>query len=154
MGLEIPAGVASAVYELETRERRFRAVFESALDAIVIFDDHGRVLEANRATATLFGVPPSNVPGRRLDEVGQGLGDWRGVLAELRSTGRLRREFEIVRPDGERRLVESSVTADFVLGQHVGVLRDVTTSRQQARGRLRLAGRFELLIRTDVVGMA
>lgn len=153
MGFKVPSGVASAVFELEARERRFRAVFESALDAIVIFDDAGRVLEANQAAATLFGLAADSLTGRRLEEFCRGLTGDR-TLADLRSAGRLRREFEVVRSDGERRTIESGITADFVPGQHVGVLHDVTEERQHARERLRLAERFERLFRTDVVGMA
>jgi PAS domain S-box-containing protein len=141
MRLEIPDGIASAVYELEARERRFRAVFESALDAIVIFDDKGRVLEANPAAASLFGVAVAELRGRLLDDfcvnLPPGEPGWVGS-----QTGR-RRELEIVRPDGACRLVESSVTSDFVMGQHVGVVRDITDQRRYERERLRLAERVE-----------
>jgi PAS domain S-box-containing protein len=153
MPLEIPSGVASAVYELETRERRFRAVFESASDAIVIFDDHGRVLEANPAAVTLFGLPADELKGCKLDvfsAMRQGESPW----AEARSAANVRKEFEIVRPDGQKRTVETNVTSDFQFGQHVGVVRDVTDQRRHDRDRLRLAERFERLFRTDVVGMA
>ncbi len=152
MKLEIPSGVASAVYELEARERRFRAVFESALDAIVIFDDNGRVLEANPAAAALFGTPTEQLRGRCLDEFCPG--EAGSIWWRVRSTGQRQAEIEIVRPDGERRLAESSVTADFVFGQHVGVLREFTGQRTHERERLRLAERFERLFRTDVLGMA
>jgi len=141
MRLEIPTGIASAVYELETRERRFRSVFESALDAIVIFDDRGRVLEANSAAAALFGVPSGDLPGRSLDEFCPTLPAGDGWTA-TRAAGH-RRELEILRADGERRLVESSVTADFVFGQHVGVIRDITDQRRHERERLQLAERVE-----------
>jgi two-component system cell cycle sensor histidine kinase/response regulator CckA len=154
MGMEIPAGVASAVYELETRERRFRAVFESASDAIVIFDDLRRVLEANPAAVSLFGVSLEELKGSRLDTFCPTLVDGHSPWADARSAVQTRQEFEIVRPDGERRTVETSVTADFVFGQHVGVVRDVTSQRKHERERLRLAERFERLFRTDVVGMA
>ena len=152
MKLEIPSGVASAVYELEARERRFRAVFESALDAIVIFDDNGRVLEANPAAAALFGTSTEELRGRCLDEFCPGEGN--NAWTRVRSTGQRQAEIGIVRPDGERRLAESSVTADFVFGQHVGVLREFTDQRTHERERLRLAERFERLFRTDLVGMA
>jgi PAS domain S-box-containing protein len=140
---DLPSGVASAVYELETRERRFHAVFESALDAIVIFDDKGRVLEANPAAAMLFGVSATELRGRLLDDFSPGSSGEQGGWTARRSAG-ARREFEIVRPDGERRLVDSSVTSDFVFGQHVGVMRDITDQRRQERERLRLAERLEI----------
>jgi two-component system cell cycle sensor histidine kinase/response regulator CckA len=147
------ADVASAVRDLEERERRFRAVFESALDAITIFDDEGRVLEANFAAAALFGVSPEAFPGRLLDDFTSSLAEGRRVWAEFRSAGRHRGDLEIVRADGERRLVETSVTANFVPGQHVSVVRDVTDRRKSESDRLRLAERFERLFRTDLVGM-
>jgi PAS domain S-box-containing protein len=153
MGLEIPAGVASAVHALEERERRFRAVFQSALDAIVIFDDSGRVLEANFAAAALFGVSHEALVGRRLGEFSSSLEEGQRLWSELRSSGRLQGEFEIVRHDGDRRVVESSVTADVVPGQHVGVIRDITDRRSEERERLRLAERFGRLFSTDLVGM-
>lgn len=126
MGLEIPSGIASVVYELETRERRFRTVFESASDAIVIFDDHRRVLEANSAAAELFGCPSAELKGRQLDAFCPDRAGAESPWGAMGAANQTRKEFEITRRDGERRTVETNVTSDFVVGQHVGVVRDVT----------------------------
>ena len=152
MKLEIPAGVASAVYDLEVRERRFRAVFESARDAIMIFDDGGHILDANPAAAALFATPPEELRGRPLDDFSSET--HASLWTKIRSAGSRPTEIEILRSDGERRLAESNLTADFVFGQHVGVLREFTDERTHERERLRLAERFERLFRTDLVGMA
>jgi PAS domain S-box-containing protein len=154
MGQEIPSGVASAVHELEQRERRFRSLFESALDAILIFDDSGRVLEANAAAASLLGRAGEPLPGKRFEQFCADAEDGRRIWTDFRTAGQLRREFTITRFEGSHRLVESIIIADVVLGQHVGVIRDVTDQRSHERERLRLAERFERLFRTDLIGMA
>lgn len=62
--------------EAETREaarlaseRRYRALYDNAADAVLVIDDHGRVDEANAAAARLLGRDLEALRGRLLSEV-------------------------------------------------------------------------------------
>lgn len=43
----------------------FRAVFECALDAMILIDDQGRYVDANPAAAVLLGLPREELLGKR-----------------------------------------------------------------------------------------
>lgn len=51
---------------LRESEARFRSVFESATDAIVLADPEGRMISWNRAAREIFGYTDDEVLGRRL----------------------------------------------------------------------------------------
>jgi two-component system cell cycle sensor histidine kinase/response regulator CckA len=113
--------------ELEERERRFRAAFSSALDAMLIADDDRRWIEGNEAAAKLLGIAAAEIQGRRIDEFSSAAAAdvemaWQQFLRAGRATG----AYELRRPNGEVRHVEFSATANFTPGRHLSILRDVT----------------------------
>lgn len=55
--------------ERQVSEEKYRGLFESAADAILLVDGGGRVQEANAAAATLLNVSPDAIRGRRLGEL-------------------------------------------------------------------------------------
>ena len=68
----------------ETGDLAFlRALFESALDAILVLDDERRCVEANPAARALFGFGGEDLAGWRLDERTREVG--RRGLAEARA---------------------------------------------------------------------
>ena len=89
---------------MRASEAKFKAVFEQALDGIVLFDEHMNVLDANPAACQNFGregellfghpltdfVPPASV--RTMVHMDRELaltGAWRGIFAIMRPDGRL-----------------------------------------------------------------
>jgi PAS domain S-box-containing protein len=117
--------------DLEERDRRFRAAFSLALDAMLISDDDRRWVDGNRAAAKLLGIAVDEIPGRGLDEFSTlpagGLERrWKHFLAAGESTG----ELEIRAADGEIRHVEFSARANFTPARHLLILRDVTERKR------------------------
>jgi PAS domain S-box-containing protein len=127
---------------IEERERRFRAAFSLALDAMLIADDDRNWLQGNGAAAELLGLDPEEIAGRRLDEFAGGDPEvtdstWQQFLAD----GEMKGEFDIRRADGEIRHVEFSARANFMPGRHLSILRDVTARKRDEEARER--GRVE-----------
>jgi PAS domain S-box-containing protein len=119
--------------------REFEALFTAALDAVFIADDARVLIAINPAAARLLARPAQDVVGHRFDEFLEHSGEidaaWEAFLAGGRRTGELR----VVRAGGALCDVEYSGTANFVSGQHLGIVRDVTERRAaQAREALRL----------------
>ncbi|MDB4929489.1 MAG: Blue-light-activated protein [Myxococcaceae bacterium] len=108
----------------------FRAVFDGALDAMLLADDHGVLVDANDAASELLGVERALLLGRPAQSLvpSDSLVRW----DDFRVAGAMRGEFTLARPDGAAREVEFSATADIVPGLHLAVLRDVT-ARNLAR---------------------
>ena len=122
--------------------RQFRAVFDGALDAMVIADDEGRYVEVNAAACGLYGLSHSALLGHWIgDFVAPGL-DVAAVWAAFRREGRAKGELRIVRPDGRVRELEFAASADFLPGSHLAVFRDVT-QRHQLEEQLRQAQKIE-----------
>jgi PAS domain S-box-containing protein len=120
---------------LRESEERFRTIFLQATDAILIFDDAERCLQANPAGCALFGVPDeASIVGRWAGEFAppearDRAGDaWRDFLAEGRKSGIV----ALQRPDGTIRTAEYQATANFQPGRHLAILRDATEREQAA----------------------
>jgi PAS domain S-box-containing protein len=122
--------------------RQFRAVFDGALDAMVIADDEGRYVEVNAAACGLYGLTRSALLGHWIgDFVAEGA-DVAAVWAAFRQEGRAKGELRIVRPDGRDREVEFAASADFLPGSHLAIFRDIT-QRRQLEEQLRQAQKIE-----------
>jgi PAS domain S-box-containing protein len=118
-----------AEQELREREARFRALFDNAIDPVVVFDDAGRYLSANPSALTLFGLTLEQMRERHISEFSGGhiTHDWEQFVAEGRFTGL---SF-LTMPDGRRVIVEVSSAANFVPGEHLAIMRDVTQRVQK-----------------------
>jgi PAS domain S-box-containing protein len=125
---------------LRQSEATVRAIFENSLDAIVIFAESGKCLEANAAAASLVGAPREKLIGSCLcDFCDRGLAE---VWAELAGIESGRGEFWMQLTSGARKLVDYSFTANILPGQHLAVLRDVT-EQQSVEEQLRDSQKME-----------
>jgi diguanylate cyclase (GGDEF)-like protein/PAS domain S-box-containing protein len=119
----------------DTSRAALRALFDAALDAIIVVDDSARVVDANPAAAELCGEPRDALIGRWIgDFTPPGARDrsfqrWSEFMAAgaRRDTGRL------VRADGSEREVEYAASANFLPGRHLWMLHDVTERNEALR---------------------
>jgi signal transduction histidine kinase/CheY-like chemotaxis protein len=150
--LEAVAGVLAAAVArhraeavVVERERQLRAIFDAALDAMLVVGTDGRALDANAAACALFGEARSGLVGRPVRELAgprQGpLEDleprWPGLDGRVRISG----VAEILRPGRAPRSAEVFAVGRVLPGRHLLVLRDVT-ERRQLHARLALADRM------------
>jgi PAS domain S-box-containing protein len=124
-----PVLLRAAQEQLRANEQLLRAIFDGALDAMLIADNEGRYVDANPAACELFGSSREALIGRRIADFtdpGPSHADgWRTFL----EVGSLRGEFPLIRTDGARRDLEYSAVANVLPGLHLSVLRDVTERR-------------------------
>ena len=131
------------------RERQLRSIVDSALDAVVTFDDEGRVTDWNPAAEAMFGWPKSEVVGRILADViiseryraahRNGL-----QLASATGTGALigkHIEIEALHRDGHEFAVELAIAATrrddrFIFS---GFIRDITGRQRAEEAQRRVA---------------
>lgn len=146
------AGLLISRYDVRSRrrharvrrhERRFRAVFEGTLDALVVADDEGRCLEANPAAADLFGLPRADLVDRHVTEFTAAEDGW----AEFSEDSGRRGEHTLVRPDGETRTVSVAATPNVLPGRHLAALQDVTDRVERESDLDRERARVEFLNR-------
>jgi PAS domain S-box-containing protein len=120
-------------------ESLFRALFENALDGMVVLDDSGRLVAVNPAASSLLGLTDRAWMDCSiadfLDEDIQGA--WQMILAR----GRDRRDIQLRRLDGDMRTVEYTAIANILPHRHLAILRDVT-ERQRIESERQQAHRF------------
>jgi PAS domain S-box-containing protein len=126
---------------LQDRERQLRAVFESALDAVVTLDDEARFVEVNPAACQLLGHERRDLCGRPIHEFLVNADDAGSAWAALLGRGLEQEVAEVQGAGGVLRQIECSTVRDILPGLHLTVLRDVTEQRQ-LQARLAIADRM------------
>lgn len=122
---------------------RFKAVFDNAVEAMLLVDDDRRYLDVNDAACELLGRSREELLGLSIDDLfpeAAAPGRWEQFLAD----GSRRGELEIVRPDGEVRYVEFVSRANVLPGIHLSVKRDVT-ARRRLEEQLRESQKLEIV---------
>ena len=112
-----------------------RALFDSALDAMIVMNDAAYVVDANPAAAVLCGEQRDELIGRWIGDFTPRK-DFSGSISrwgEFLRTGTRRDTTLWVRGDGTAREVEYAATANFMPGRHLWVLRDVTDRAEAER---------------------
>jgi two-component system sensor kinase FixL len=121
--------------QLGASEARWRAIVDSAVDAIIVIDAHGTIEAFNRAAERLFGYTPEEALGRNVDMLMPSpYHEEHGTyLARYLATGRARiigvgREVKGLRKDGTAFPLHLSVGEMVVQGERkfTGILHDLS----------------------------
>ena len=121
--------------QIRENEARYRLLFESTQEAIVVLDDEARLVDGNRATELLFARPKEELLGQTLNSLSgyedhdKFLALWNRHMKDGQGQGRYR----LRRPNGEVRYVDYSIQVGFMPQRHLAVLRDVTQKLQDQR---------------------
>lgn len=117
---------------LRQSESMFRALFENALDAVLIANDSGAYVDANPAACNLLGLPYNEVIGRTINAFTEqdDPAEASRMLEQFLKDGVMRGELRLRRSDGDVVEVDFSATANFLPGRHLALLRDVTERRK------------------------
>jgi PAS domain S-box-containing protein len=125
---------------LAQSEQRHYALFENAMDGLVILDADWQIVEANPAACIKLGADCDEIVGRKFEEL---LGDQRGLLLPP-TKGRQRRlsdECTLIRTDGIPIQVEYRIVTNFTPGLQLLSFHDVT-DRKRAEERARQVERL------------
>jgi len=134
---EKPAAVAVSAEDVS-------AVVNTIPDAILTFDDQGRIVSANAGAEEMFGYAATDLPGLPLARLLEGAAEGSGVellaFAADAAQGRSVREWRGLRQDGAPLVVEVSMGAVTVAGVRHGaaVVRDITARKAAEDERSRL----------------
>lgn len=113
-----------------TKKLFYEAVFKHSLEAIVIFDRQGFIVEVNPAAVKLFGIGKKKLVGKAIDDFLQFPSDWQ----QLPEQG----EIKFKRFEDEIQTVEYSLVGDLLPHHNLLVLRDLSDVRLNAVAQLNL----------------
>jgi len=113
------------VAEIQQARDLYEAAFEDAMDAMVIFDDEAKILDANPQAKAIFGVERQQLLGRSIREFLPAEFDFEAAWKGFTDGGAIG-TVEFVRADGESRTVEYTAKPDVVPGHHFAIYRDVS----------------------------
>ena len=127
---------------LEESEQRYRCIFQTSLDPILLTDQNGRYVDANPQAIRLTGYRKRELVKMSLLDITplEDLQNAKRQLEALRVQGRMRGDWRIRRRDGREIDVEYSATR-ATPGRFQFILRDVTQRRQTEQ----ILRRYELL---------
>jgi PAS domain S-box-containing protein len=108
----------------------FRAIFYEAADAMLILDEHYKVVEANPAAAALFGVDADRLVDQSFDKLLTSGDELHAAWPEILALGGAKREHRIVADRGGFRLIECSYRARVQPNRHLCIARDITDRKR------------------------
>jgi two-component system CheB/CheR fusion protein len=144
---------ATAERELRESESRYRAIFETAVDAIIVSDQHGIIQEFSRAAEAMTGYRAGELIGQNM----------RVLLPPTmrqepeRHTARYLwtvRELEVCRKDGSVFPAHLSI-AEWWAGGHrhfTGVLRDLSAQHSEQVERTKLEAQLHQAQKMEAIG--
>jgi PAS domain S-box-containing protein len=123
---------------LRVSEERYRMLFETTLDSIMVVDEQGKYIDVNESLCRKLKVPRERLVNSHFSEymVPERLDEAEKAFAALRETGVFSGAFPMRAADGSIIEFEWVSHANFMPGLHVCFARDVTESRR-AEGALR-----------------
>jgi PAS domain S-box-containing protein len=121
---------------LSTTEHEFQAIFDSALDSLLILDDRGICLEANPAALALLDAGRDELVGHAIRGFQRASSESKGEGESTLGRNDGRGEMQMVRRDGRSIFVECSVKTNYLPGRHSISLRDIS-ERKRAEAALR-----------------
>ena len=130
---------------LRERDQQFRAVFDNALDALLVVDDERRLVEANPAARTMLKVSADVLPPIAIETFldpasAAGIAErWNESPRSRHDKGEL-----ILVAEGGKRTVEFTFTAAVMPGRHLFIWRDVS-ERKQLEAQLQQSQKLETI---------
>jgi diguanylate cyclase (GGDEF)-like protein/PAS domain S-box-containing protein len=139
--------------ELQASQGQFKAIFDSAMDGILIFNASGQICGINPAAEQIFGYAENQLLGRsmallipRLAAGGSETNEIQRATDGLEAAGTKVREFTAVRANGESFDSELSISQMQVAGRglYIGIVRDIT-DRKRVHARIEQLAHHDFL---------
>lgn len=119
---------------LQDSELRFREIFDAALDAIVIWGNGGKVINANSSASKTFEMPIELLTqGSLLDFVDQTSTEVINMNKELKETGKLRAELDFHMVNGQTKRLEFTSRYKVLDDYNMTIFRNVSETRSMEK---------------------
>jgi PAS domain S-box-containing protein len=134
--------------KLKISEERYRMLFETTLDCIMVVDEQGKYIDVNESLCRKLKASREQLIGSHFSEymVADRLDEARKAFVALRDTGVYEGEFPMRASDGSIVEFEWTSRANFMPGLHVCFARDVTESKRAEEALRESEARYRSLL--------
>jgi PAS domain S-box-containing protein len=142
---------AEAIHKLKASESRYRRLFETAQDAILILEEHnGKIMDANPFVIDLLGYSLDELIGKELWEIGlfADKEQSKKAMEELQEIGYIRYEDMPLETKQGKRIEVEFVSNSYIVGDEKVIqcnIRDITDRKWAEQAALISAERFQFL---------
>ncbi len=138
----------SALIDRGASVEPFKGLFDRSSEAVIMFDDHGAIVDGNPAALKLFDESWNAFVARDVRSfvvASPWMPDPDAVWHEFLATGEWTGPIRILRADGTTRDADLRALANFTPGRHMAVLRDETERRATESAMIASEERLRLL---------
>ncbi len=141
--------------QIREREAKYRQLFETVTDAVLLADGRGTLLEVNQTACRQLGYTREQLVGQPIEWVTDGLPrETAASLAAIPVAGQAVFETTFRRRDGSTYPVELAVTSVEFAGEKsvLGVARDISERQRVAEEKRRLADQLQQAAKMESIG--
>ena len=121
--------------QIKTSETRYRSLFEQSQDAILIFDNEGNILDANKAAGEIYGLKTAKPQGYHLFNLVQPKekAQLSANLDKFLEDGEIKGRYRYIDKFLSIKYIEYQAKANYLPGNHLAVIRDITQTVEDQR---------------------
>lgn len=121
--------------QIKASETRYRSLFEQSQDAIIIFDDQGKILDANKAAGEIYALKIEKLEQYHIYHLvqpkeRQGLEE---TLSKFLKEGEIRGRYKFIDRFLNIKYIEYQAKANYLPHHHLAVIRDITQTVEDQR---------------------
>jgi two-component system, sporulation sensor kinase E len=141
--------------QLKRSEELFKDLFEEAIDAIVLWDQDGSVLRANKSALKIFECSLSEILTKKIEDFVYPLemSKFESVTSKLREKGEVRDEILFLMPNNQLKHLEFTSKLHSVDGYNMTIFRNVSERHQMEKSLRESEERFRKIFEGTLDGM-
>jgi two-component system, sporulation sensor kinase E len=117
--------------ELRESGQKFRKIFDSAMDGIILFDHQCNILDANSVACCILEIPKGSEKNKNLHEIFLNTKiDCEELYRKLLKYGEISIEFPIKVQSGKEKILDFSAKHDIIPNVNMAFFRDITEKKE------------------------
>lgn len=141
-------------HELKKSEERFRAIFENALEAIIIWDENFYIVNANKAASRMFELPLQELEKKTIvDFINKNDPHAISVYKDFKESGEIREELIFEMPNGEKKQLEFTSNKGVINGYNLTIFRNVSERNRMEKNLRESEQKFRRIFDSVVNGI-
>ncbi|MGG1216746.1 PAS domain S-box protein [Priestia endophytica] len=140
--------------ELAKSEKKFREIFESAVDAIIIWNEDWTVVDANPSSSRTFELPLHQLIGSNLEEfLDLSQPKTKEITNRFYDFNAIREELPFYMPNGEKKDLEFTAKQGIIKGHNLTIFRNISERKKMEQELRESEQKFRTIFNGSVDGV-